>query len=115
MRTANSLKSSLANCRTWSRVDGDWLGTAYFGQKTGEFYRANFEFPFFNHFLKDKGDISQLKEINWFDTGTHEWRSLDTYTPPSVAQTPLYLTEGGGLSLGAAKGKAGYDEYVSDP
>ena len=40
----------------WARSDGDWLGTAYFGSKTGVYYREHFELPFFNHFLKDKGE-----------------------------------------------------------
>ena len=58
-------------------IDGDWLGTAYFGQKTGDYFRKNMELQFFNHFLKDKGDISAIKEVNLFDTGSHEWRSFD--------------------------------------
>ena len=57
----------------WNRADGDWLGTAYFGQKTGIDYRHTFELPFFNHFLKDKGNISQIKEVNAFDTGANRW------------------------------------------
>ena len=27
----------------WSWRDGDWLGTAYFGQKTGDYYRSKLE------------------------------------------------------------------------
>lgn len=99
----------------WSRNDGDWLGTAYFGQKTGEYYRANLEVPFFNHFLKDKGDISAIKEVNLFDTGSHEWRGLNDYVPTSSTDTALYLTEKGGLSFKAPTTGAGYNEYVSDP
>ncbi|MEQ1603769.1 MAG: CocE/NonD family hydrolase [Pyrinomonadaceae bacterium] len=99
----------------WSRNDGDWLGTAYFGQKTGEYYRANLEVPFFNHFLKDKGDISAIKEVNLFDTGSHEWRGLSDYEPTSSTDTSLYLTEKGGLSFRAPATAARYDEYVSDP
>src|SRR5882724_5962796 len=56
----------------WARSDGDWLGTAYFGMKTGVYYREHFELPFFNHFLKDLGDISQIKEVNVFDTGANQ-------------------------------------------
>ncbi len=41
-----------------TRSDGDWLGTAYFGEKTGDCYPTDLELPFFDHFLKDKGDIS---------------------------------------------------------
>ncbi len=98
----------------WARSDGDWLGTAYFGSKTAEYYRANIELPFFNHFLKDKGDISNLKEVNVFDTGSLEWKSFDGFDPPATAGRPLYLTINGGLSF-TKPAAAGSDEYVSDP
>jgi len=98
----------------WSRADGDWLGTAYFTQKTGDYYRRNFEIPFFNHFLKDKGDISRIKEVNLFDTGSHEWRSFDDYEPTNGIDTALYLKADGGLSFDMPRA-TGYDEYVSDP
>jgi putative CocE/NonD family hydrolase len=104
----------------WVRSDGDWLGTAYFGQKTGLYYREHFELPFFNHFLKDKGDIAQIQEVTLFDTGTNEWRSFDDFSPAprAAADTPLYLQPNGQLSFDkptAAAARAAYDEYVSDP
>ena len=99
----------------WSRNDGDWLGTAYFGQKTGEWFRQNLEVPFFNHFLKDKGDISNLKEVNLYDTGSHEWRAFGSYEPTNGTDTALYLTENGGLSFALPASAGGFDEYVSDP
>ena len=83
----------------WSRNDGDWLGTAYFEQKTGDYYRENLEVPFFNHFLKDKGDISKIKEVNLFDTGSHEWKDFDTYNPTNTVDTALYLQPNGNLSF----------------
>jgi putative CocE/NonD family hydrolase len=102
----------------WARSDGDWLGTAYFGQKTGSYYREHFELPFFNHFLKDKGDISQIKEVNTFDTGASEWRDFANWSPAASIETPLYLTANGKLSFekpASVAGRADYDEYVSDP
>lgn len=99
----------------WSRNDGDWLGTAYFGQKTGDYYRTNFEVPFFGHFLKDSGDISKLKEVNLFDTGSHEWRAFDNYEPTTSTDTALYFNSGGRLTFEIPDGKATYDQYVSDP
>lgn len=104
----------------WAGRDGDWLGTAYFGQKTGEYFRQNMELQFFNHFLKDKGDISQIKEVNLFDTGAHEWRAFDTYNPDGVVETPLYLSASDRLTFekpnSASTTVAGeYDEYESDP
>src|SRR5207244_7777172 len=112
----------------WARSDGDWLGTAYFGSKTGVYYREHFELPFFNHFLKDIGDISQIKEVNVFDTGANEWASLGSWDPAMAVATPLYLRGRGGLSFEASTTagtptlripaggpSAAYDEYMSDP
>jgi putative CocE/NonD family hydrolase len=102
----------------WVRSEGDWLGTAYFGSKTGRYYQEKFELPFFNHFLKDKGDISNIKEVNTFDTGANAWRDFATWEPPVSTETPLYLAANGKLSFTDAVGKGGradYDEYVSDP
>lgn len=99
----------------WSRNDGDWLGTAYFSQKTGEYFRQNMEVPFFNHFLKDKGDISAIKETNLFDTGSHQWRSFESFDPPNSKETPLYLTSGGTAGFELLSGTGGFSEYISDP
>ena len=117
----------------WARSDGDWLGTAYFGSKTGVYYREHFELPFFNHFLKDLGDISQIKEVNVFDTGANQWGDLPNWSPTVSTETAVYLMSAGKLAFGegATGGRpftsklppagAGtprqpwYDEYVSDP
>ena len=99
----------------WSRNDGDWLGTAYFSQKTGDWYRRNIEIPFFNHFLKDAGDISKIKEVNLFDTGSHDWKTFENYEPTGGTDTALYLAPNGKLTFAMPQETAGYDEYVSDP
>ena len=106
----------------WARSDGEWLGTAYFGGKTGVYYRSTYELPFFNYFLKDKGDISKIKEVNGFDTGSYDWREFGDWSPTSSTDTPLYLLDNGQLRFGdGATGKRPpsggklYDEYVSDP
>ncbi|MCY7347056.1 MAG: CocE/NonD family hydrolase, partial [Pyrinomonadaceae bacterium] len=98
----------------WERGDGDWLGTAYFGEKTALYYQSKIELPFFNKFLKDKGDISNIKEVNAFDTGANKWREFSTYNPTNGTDTALYLTADGGLSFELPKSD-GMNEYVSDP
>jgi putative CocE/NonD family hydrolase len=98
----------------WSRNDGDWLGTAYFGQKTGDHYRRNIEVPFFNHFLKDQGSIAGIKEVNVYDTGSHEWRSFENYEPTTSTDSALYLGPNGRLSF-TRPSAAGSDQYISDP
>ena len=106
----------------WARSDGDWLGMAYFGSKTSVYYREHFELPFFNYFLKDKGDISQIKEVNGFDTGANRWTDLPNWSPSVSTDTPIYLMSDGKLQLGdgatgkrPATGREVYDEYTSDP
>jgi hypothetical protein len=99
----------------WERSDGDWLGTAYFGSKTSLDYQKNIELPFFDHFLKDKGDISQIKEVNLFDTGSHEWRAFSEYVPTNGKDTALYLAPNGRLTFDLPIGTGGFDQYVSDP
>ena len=99
----------------WSRADGDWLGTAYFGEKTGDYYRRNLEVPFFEHFLKGKGSIANIREVNAFDTGSNEWRYFDAYSPREARETRLYLGSGGRLSFAPPAGRPGFDSYVSDP
>ncbi|CAN5254958.1 CocE/NonD family hydrolase [soil metagenome] len=101
----------------WARSDGEWLGTAYFGSKTAEYYRNNMELPFFNHFLKGKGDISKIHEVNLFDTGSHEWKAFENYNPTNGTDTALYFTENGGLTFSqdALKAASGFNEYISDP
>lgn len=106
----------------WARSDGDWLGTAYFGGKTGVYYREHFELPFFDYFLKDKGDIAQIKEVNVFDTGANQWRDVPNWSPTVSIDTALYLMDNGQLRFGeGAAGKRlptgtrAFDEYVSDP
>ena len=102
----------------WERSDGDWLGTAYFGQKTSVYYREHFELPFFNYFLKDKGDISQIKDVNVFDTGANQWRDFADWSPTVTNERSLYLLPNGKLSFEKPAGRAtgaAYDEYISDP
>jgi uncharacterized protein len=101
----------------WERNEGDFLGTAYFGAKTSLDYRVKVEVPFFNHFLKDKGDISNIKEVNLFDTGANVWRDFSSFNPADFKYTPLYLAAGGNLTFSpdAPKAVSGFDEYTSDP
>lgn len=97
----------------WSRADGDWLGTAYFEQKTGQYYREKLELPFFNYHLKGKGDLGDLKEINWFDTGSNEWKLTDK--PLQTKEMSLNLRAGGKAVLDESAPPKTFDSYISDP
>jgi putative CocE/NonD family hydrolase len=99
----------------WARADGDALGDVRFGSKTSLYYRENIELPFFNHFLKDKGEL-KLPEAYVFETGRNQWRQCGAWPPKEAARKPLYLHAGGKLAFEPpAEAQAAFDEYVSDP
>lgn len=99
----------------WSRSKGEHLGNIHFGADTSDFYRQSMELPFFNHFLKDKGDID-LPEAFVFETGANRWRRFDHWPPQGLQDKSLYFHADGVLSFEATSddGEA-HDRFVSDP
>ena len=97
----------------WARGDGSHLGDIQFGAKTSEDFRANVQFPFFEHYLKGKG-AAQPKAVV-FETGTNVWRHFDAWPPPAAKAKMLYLRAGGRLSFAPPTESASVDEYTSDP
>ena len=97
----------------WARGDGNHLGDVQFNAKTSEYFRANIQFPFFEHYLKGKG-AAQPKAVV-FETGTNVWRSLDSWPPKQAAAKTLYFHAGGKLGFDPPEEVRGVDEYVSDP
>ena len=97
----------------WARSNGDHLGDVQFNAKTGEFFRQNIQFPFFEYYLKGKG--SPLPKAYVFETGTNVWRTYETWPPEQAAPKMLYFHAGGKLSFAPPSEKEGSDEYVSDP
>lgn len=99
----------------WARYDGDHLGYAEFASNTGDFYRKNIVFPFFEHYLKDAPD-PKLPKAYVFETGTNVWRRYSAWPPKKAEARTLYLQPNGGLSFGAPSNDSpAFDEYVSDP
>ncbi len=99
----------------WAADDGTRLGQVQFGSNTAHWYQNEIELPFFNYFLKGKGDISKLAEATVFITGTNEWQSFDQWPPASVENKVIYLQEKSGLSWESPKTKKSTTEYISDP
>ena len=99
----------------WSRSEGDRLGNIDFGSKTGTFYENEMLKPFFEHFLKDKGEMN-LPEAYMFETGANQWRKFAYWPPKELQKKSLYFQAGNRLTLDSpgAEGDA-YDEYESDP
>jgi putative CocE/NonD family hydrolase len=97
----------------WARGDGDHLGDVPFNSKTGEYFRARIQFPFFEHYLKGRG-AAQPKAVV-FETGTNVWRTFDAWPPKAAQLKTLYFHAGGKLSFDPPAEVAGVDEYTSDP
>jgi putative CocE/NonD family hydrolase len=100
----------------WARYDGYRLGDVTFGSNTGQLFRTEILFPFFEHYLKNAAD-PQLPKAYVIETGSNEWRKYPSWPPKAETRT-LYFRDGGGLSFDAppaGKSSHTYDEYVSDP
>jgi putative CocE/NonD family hydrolase len=97
----------------WSRSDGSHLGDVQFNAKTAEYFRANIQFPFFEHYLKGKGAVQPKAVV--FETGTNVWRHFDAWPPKAATARTLYFHAGGKLSFDLPSEVRSLDEYVSDP
>ena len=64
----------------WASGDGERLGDIAFGSKTGAFYRAEIELPFFEKYLKD-AEVPAPAEATVFETGANAWRTFDAWPP----------------------------------
>ena len=99
----------------WARYEGNHLGRVSFATNTGEYYRKNILFPFFESYLKGSGD-PKLPKAYVFETGTNVWRQYSSWPPKKTQTKTLYFHSGGVLSFEPPKEEsAAYDEYVSDP
>ena len=101
----------------WAGGDGDSLGPVHFNAKTAAFFRETIELPFFEFYLKDKGQMKHPQA--WmFQTGANQWRSFDAWPPRQAQPKSFYLRAGGRLASepdGDAAANAAFDEYPSDP
>jgi putative CocE/NonD family hydrolase len=102
----------------WARGDGESLGGIHFGSNTSAWYRENLELPFFNFYLKDKGQMT-LPEATMFAAGANEWKSFDQWPPKDLQSRSIYFRKNGKLSFDAPPNpedpRESFDEYLSDP
>jgi putative CocE/NonD family hydrolase len=99
----------------WARYDGEHLGRVEFASDTGEYYRKNILFPFFEQYLKG-GTDAKLPKAYVFETGTDVWRKYSSWPPENIEHKTLYFQPNGGLAFEAPSAEGNpFDEYVSDP
>ncbi|MGZ3852095.1 MAG: CocE/NonD family hydrolase [Flavisolibacter sp.] len=97
------------------RSDGSALGNIRFGSKTAEWYQNHVEVPFFNYYLKGKGDSAKIKEATVFFSGENQWHQLPQWPPANEQAQNLYLQPNGGLAWTKAPEAKSFTEYTSDP
>ena len=98
-----------------SAMGGTHLGNIYFNQRSSDWYQNNIELPFFNYYLKGKGDISKQAEATIFLSGKNEWRSYDVWPPAGTQDKMLYFQPGNALSWEKPTVASSSDKYISDP
>ncbi|MBC7904573.1 MAG: CocE/NonD family hydrolase, partial [Gemmatimonadaceae bacterium] len=98
----------------WSSTDGSRLGNVAFGFNTSHWYQNNIEIPFFNYYLKGKGQ-EKIPEATIFFTGENKWRNFEQWPPAASENRNLFLHPGGVLSWTKNAGKSSFTEYTSDP
>jgi len=99
----------------WYSKNGARLGHAEFASDTGEYYRKNILFPFFEQYLKGNGD-AKLPKAYVFETGTNVWRQYAAWPPQQARLQTLYFHANGALSFDPPEVESrGFDEYASDP
>ncbi|HYK45620.1 MAG TPA: CocE/NonD family hydrolase, partial [Parafilimonas sp.] len=101
----------------WATTDGGHLGNVQFGSNTAAYFQQHLEIPFFNYFLKGKGNTDSIAEANIFITGANKWRSFSAWPPANKEDKTLYLQPDGKLGWSESEGTsdAKYSEYTSDP
>ncbi len=98
----------------WARDDGDHLGYIQFDAKTSKYYAKNIETPFFEHYLKGKGD-GKFAKAHVFETGANQWRKFDAWPPAAAKPRSLFLNANGKLTWQAPSAATAADEFTSDP
>lgn len=91
---------------------GTRFGTLEFGERTGDHFRNEIEFPFFESHLRGDGSV-KLPEVKVFNTGANKWREFDKWPPKGSKPYSLYL--GADKRLIESPGASSSDSYVSDP
>ena len=100
----------------WASMEGDVLGNIQFDSKTSVYFRENVELPFFNYYLKGRGE-PDLPEALVFETGSNQWKSYDHWPPEKAEETNLYLHSNQKLSFTppSQNSEHAVNSYTSDP
>lgn len=99
----------------WGGRDGTRMGNIQFGSNTSIWYQNNIEIPFFNYYLKGKGDDPELSEATIFFSGENQWKKFNQWPPAEMNVSPVYIEANGALSWNKPASKNSFSDYISDP
>jgi uncharacterized protein len=99
----------------WGRADGTNLGNVRFGSKTSVYYQENLELPFFNYYLKGKGDVAKISEATIFFSGENTWKQFETWPSKNTTTAEMYLKAGQKLSFEKPEEKNSASKYTANP
>lgn len=99
----------------WSRGEGAYLGNIRFGAKTATYYQQSIELPFFNFYLKGKGQTTNIPEATVFFSGENNWKKFDQWPARKVSMQNYFLRENQRLSTQAPTEAIAFSSYTSDP
>jgi putative CocE/NonD family hydrolase len=101
----------------WGGTNETSLGNILFESNTSLWFSEHIEQPFFDYYLRGKGDINQIKEATIFFSGSNQWRQFDQWPAENSVQQTLYLENKGEISFHkkSTANKNDYAEYISDP
>lgn len=113
----NSDNYNIITYGPWSH--GQWvdtttrqaLGNVYFGDNISNNFQEEVITKFFNHFLKDEGELN-LPEARMYDTGLNQWNDYDAWPPKNTTTKRFYLGDHQQLS---SKANANFKkDFISD-
>ena len=104
----------------WSH--GDWaqekgfqaVNHIYFGDSISTYYQKHIEKPFFEYYLKGKGELN-LPEAYMFDTGIKAWKRFEKWPPDNPEPMVLRFAKNGKLTIDEEVDPNASFEYLSDP
>lgn len=83
----------------WASGKGFHLGNVQFGSNTSEWYAREIEYPFFQYYLKGKGNGNQLPEATIFFSGENQWRRFSSWPVKETQVMQAYLQKRGKISF----------------
>jgi putative CocE/NonD family hydrolase len=99
----------------WARTDGSNLGNVRFGAKTSTYFQQSLELPFFNYYLKGKGNSEQIAEATVFFDGENNWKTFTSWPPQKTISKTLYFGTNNQLSYTEPNAASAASQYQSNP